>query len=139
MVLYNVPGRSVADMHHEAAWPRLTQVPGIVGIRRPRNIERAQWLIRDVPQGFAVYSATTPRPWPDALRLARQHQRDGQRGAAPDARAVRGGHRRDRRRAMDIQFQLLPVHKNLFVEANPIPCEMGRPAHWPAAAPCACP
>jgi 4-hydroxy-tetrahydrodipicolinate synthase len=27
----------------------------------------------------------------------------------------------DARRAMEIQFQLMPVHKNLFVEANPIP------------------
>jgi 4-hydroxy-tetrahydrodipicolinate synthase len=25
------------------------------------------------------------------------------------------------RRAMEIQFQLMPVHKQLFVEANPIP------------------
>jgi 4-hydroxy-tetrahydrodipicolinate synthase len=27
----------------------------------------------------------------------------------------------DARRAMEIQFKLMPVHKNLFVEANPIP------------------
>jgi 4-hydroxy-tetrahydrodipicolinate synthase len=27
----------------------------------------------------------------------------------------------DVRKAMDIQLRLLPVHKNLFVEANPIP------------------
>ena len=27
----------------------------------------------------------------------------------------------DIRKAMDIQFRLMPVHKNLFVEANPIP------------------
>ena len=27
----------------------------------------------------------------------------------------------DARRAMEIQFQLMPVHKHLFVEANPIP------------------
>ena len=27
----------------------------------------------------------------------------------------------DRQKAMEIQFKLMPVHKQLFVEANPIP------------------
>src|SRR5574337_1608421 len=59
-VLYTVPGRSVADMHHETVL-RLTQVPGIVGIKEATgNIERAQWLIRDVPKGFSVYSGDDP-------------------------------------------------------------------------------
>ena len=40
---------------------RLAQVPGIVGIKEATgNIERAQWLIRDVPKGFAVYSGDDP-------------------------------------------------------------------------------
>jgi 4-hydroxy-tetrahydrodipicolinate synthase len=60
MVLYNVPGRSVADMQHDTVL-RLAQVPGIVGIKEATgNIERAQWLIRDVPKGFAVYSGDDP-------------------------------------------------------------------------------
>ena len=55
-VLYNVPGRTVADMAHGTVL-RLAQVPGIVGIKEATgNIERAQWLIKEVPQGFAVYS-----------------------------------------------------------------------------------
>ena len=59
-VLYNVPGRSVADMHH-ATVLRLAQVPGIVGIKEATgNIERAQWLIKEVPKGFAVYSGDDP-------------------------------------------------------------------------------
>ena len=60
MVLYNVPGRTVADVQHETVL-RLAQVPGIVGIKEATgNIERAQWLIRDVPKGFAVYSGDDP-------------------------------------------------------------------------------
>jgi hypothetical protein len=40
---------------------RLAQVPGIIGIKEATgNIERAQWLIRDVPKGFAVYSGDDP-------------------------------------------------------------------------------
>jgi 4-hydroxy-tetrahydrodipicolinate synthase len=56
MVLYNVPGRTVADMQHETVL-RLAQVPGVVGIKEATgNIERASWLLRDVPKGFAIYS-----------------------------------------------------------------------------------
>ena len=56
IVLYNVPGRSVADLQHDTVL-RLAQVPGVVGIKEATgNLERAQWLIREVPDGFAVYS-----------------------------------------------------------------------------------
>src|SRR6218665_1848941 len=122
MVLYNVPGRSVADMQHETVL-RLTQVPGIVGIKEATgNIERAQWLIRDVPKGFAIYSGDDPTAV--ALMLC-----GGQGNISVTANvaprlmhelcvaAVAG----DARRAMEIQRRLLPVHKQLFVEANPIP------------------
>ncbi|WP_404300156.1 4-hydroxy-tetrahydrodipicolinate synthase [Alicycliphilus denitrificans] len=122
MVLYNVPGRSVADMLHETVL-RLTQVPGIVGIKEATgNIERAQWLIRDVPKSFAVYSGDDPTAV--ALMLC-----GGQGNISVTANiaprlmhelcvaAIAG----DTRRAMEIQLRLLPVHKQLFVEANPIP------------------
>jgi len=56
IVLYNVPGRTVADLQHDTVL-RLAQVPGIVGIKEATgNIERAQWLIREAPQGFSIYS-----------------------------------------------------------------------------------
>src|ERR1700712_2278753 len=56
MVLYNVPGRTIADMQH-ATVLRLAQVPGIVGIKEATgNIERAQWLIKELPAGFSIYS-----------------------------------------------------------------------------------
>jgi 4-hydroxy-tetrahydrodipicolinate synthase len=60
IVLYNVPGRTVADMAHDTVL-RLAQVPGIIGIKEATgNIERAQWLIRDLPKNFAVYSGDDP-------------------------------------------------------------------------------
>src|SRR6187551_1875000 len=60
IVLYNVPGRTVADMLHDTVL-RLAQVPGIVGIKEATgNIERAQWLIRDLPARFSVYSGDDP-------------------------------------------------------------------------------
>ena len=121
-MLYNVPGRTVADMGHDTVL-RLAQVPGIVGIKEATgNIERAQWLIRDVPKGFAVYSGDDPTAV--ALMLC-----GGQGNISVTANvAPRLMHElcmaamaRDVSRAMAIQFQLMPVHKHLFVEANPIP------------------
>ena len=122
MYLYNVPGRSVADMLHDTVL-RLAEVPGIVGIKEATgNIERAQWLIRDVPQGFAVFSGDDPTAV--ALMLC-----GGQGNISVTANvaprlmhdlcvaAIAG----DREKAMQIQFQLMPLHKQLFVEANPIP------------------
>jgi 4-hydroxy-tetrahydrodipicolinate synthase len=122
MVLYNVPGRSVADMAHDTVL-RLTQVPGIVGIKEATgNIERAQWLIREVPKGFAVYSGDDPTAV--ALMLC-----GGQGNVSVTANvaprlmhelcvAAMAG---DVKCAMEIQLRLLPLHKNLFVEPNPIP------------------
>ena len=122
MVLYNVPGRSVADMAHETVM-RLTQVPGIVGIKEATgNIERAQWLIREVPRQFAVYSGDDGSAV--ALMLC-----GGQGNVSVTANvAPRLMHELcvaalagNARRAMEIQLALLPVHKHLFIEPNPIP------------------
>lgn len=121
-ILYNVPGRTVTDMAH-ATVLRLAQVPGIVGIKEATgNIERAQWLIREAPKGFAIYSGDDPTAV--ALMLC-----GGQGNVSVTANvaprlmhelcvaAVAG----DARRAMELQLRLLPLHRSLFVEANPIP------------------
>jgi 4-hydroxy-tetrahydrodipicolinate synthase len=122
VILYNVPGRSVADMSLETAL-RLAQVPGIVGIKEATgNIERAQWLIREAPKGFAIYSGDDPTAV--ALMLCGGHGNVSvTANVAPRlmhelCKAALAG---DVKRAMEIQFRLMPVHKNLFVEANPIP------------------
>jgi 4-hydroxy-tetrahydrodipicolinate synthase len=122
MVLYNVPGRTVADMAH-ATVLRLAQVPGIVGIKEATgNIERALWLIKEKPAHFALYSGDDPTSV--ALMLC-----GGQGNVSVTANiaprlmhemcmaAIAG----DARRAMQLQLSLMPVHKHLFVEANPIP------------------
>ena len=122
IVLYNVPGRSVADMQHDTVL-RLTQVPGIVGIKEATgNLERAQWLIRDVPDGFAVYSGDDATAV--ALMLCGGYGNISvTANIAPRlmhelcVAALAG----DVANAMAIQRRLLPVHRQLFVEANPIP------------------
>jgi 4-hydroxy-tetrahydrodipicolinate synthase len=122
VILYNVPGRTVADLQHDTVL-RLAQVPGIIGIKEATsNIERAQWLIRDVPKAFAVFSGD------DATAVALMLCGGAGNISVTANVAPRLMHelcmaaiRGDVKEAMRIQFQLLPVHKNLFVEANPIP------------------
>jgi len=120
--LYNVPGRTVADLQPDTAL-RLAQVSGIAGIKDATgNMERAQWLIREAPKGFAVYSGD------DATAVALmlcggQGDVSVTANVAPRlihelCKAAVAG---DRDTAMRIQFQLLPLHKHLFVESNPIP------------------
>ena len=122
VVLYNVPGRTVADMSVETTL-RLATVDGIVGVKEATgNIERAQWIIRDKPADFAVYSGDDPTAV--ALMLC-----GGQGNISVTANiAPRAMHELcmaalagDVKKAMDIQFRLMPLHKHLFVEANPIP------------------
>ncbi|TSE22465.1 4-hydroxy-tetrahydrodipicolinate synthase [Tepidimonas sediminis] len=122
IILYNVPGRTVADLLPETAL-RLAELPGIVGIKEATgNLERAQWLIRHRPAHFAVYSGD------DATAVALMLC-GGQGNVSVTANvaprlmhelcmaAIAG----DARTAMRIQMQLLPLHKQLFIEANPIP------------------
>ena len=122
IILYNVPGRSVADMAHDTVL-RLAQVPGIVGIKEATgNIDRAQWLIREAPKHFSIYSGDDPTAV--ALMLCGGHGNVSvTANVAPRrmhelcAAAMAG----DIQRAMALQFGLMPLHKHLFVEANPIP------------------
>ena len=122
MVLYNVPGRTVAGMDNETVL-RLAQIPGIIGIKEATgDIAKAQWLIRDVPDGFAVYSG-------DDLTAVALMLCGGQGNVSVTAnvaprlmhalcKAAIAGQRDE---AMRIQKLLLPLHRSLFVEANPIP------------------
>jgi 4-hydroxy-tetrahydrodipicolinate synthase len=122
MVLYNVPGRTVADMQHDTVM-RLAQIDGIIGIKEATgNIERAQWLIHEAPKGFSVFSGDDGTAV--ALMLCGGHGNVSvTANIAPKLMhemcvAAIGGHAQQ---AMAIQRQLLNLHKNMFTESNPIP------------------
>ena len=122
MVLYNVPGRTVADMQHDTVM-RLAQIDGIIGIKEATgNIERAQWLIHEAPNGFSVYSGDDGTAV--ALMLCGGHGNVSvTANIAPKLMhdmclaAIAG----QAQQAMAIQRQLLNLHKNMFTESNPIP------------------
>jgi 4-hydroxy-tetrahydrodipicolinate synthase len=122
MILYNVPGRTVADMHNDTAM-RLAQVPGIIGIKdATASIERGTDLVKRAPKGFAVYSGEDSTAL--ALILLGGHGVISvTANVAPRlmhemcARALAG----DVKTSREINLRLLGLHQRLFVEANPIP------------------
>jgi 4-hydroxy-tetrahydrodipicolinate synthase len=122
MILYNVPGRTVADLQTDTVL-RLAQVPGIIGIKEATaNIERNSDLIRRAPRNFAIYSGDDATCL--ALILLGGHGVISvTANVAPKlmhqmcAAALVG----DVKKARELNFKLFPLHQKLFVEANPIP------------------
>ncbi|MDP1692963.1 MAG: 4-hydroxy-tetrahydrodipicolinate synthase [Burkholderiaceae bacterium] len=122
VVLYNVPGRTVADVQHETVL-RLARVPGIVGIKEASgNIDRAAWLIKQAPRGFSIYSGDDQTAI--ALMLLGGHgnvsvtANVAPRAMAELCKAAIAG---NARQAGEIHLKLLALHKQLFAEPNPIP------------------
>ena len=121
-ILYNVPGRTACDLQNQTVL-RLAQVHNIVGIKDATgSIERSTDLVRQVPQNFAVYDGN------DASALALmliggQGVISVTANVAPKLMhemciaAFKG----DIATARSINNKLFDLHKNLFIEANPIP------------------
>lgn len=121
-ILYNVPGRTGADMSNDTVL-RLAQLPNIVGIKDATGgIERGSDLLQRVPKGFAVYSGDDASAL--ALILLGAHGTISvTANVAPKlmhemcAAALNG----EVAKAREINFRLLGLHRHLFAEANPIP------------------
>jgi 4-hydroxy-tetrahydrodipicolinate synthase len=122
MIVYNVPGRTVADLANDTML-RLAQLPGIIGIKdATANIERGTDLIRRAPRNFAIYSGDDATA--AALILLGGHGVISvTANVAPKlmhqmcAAALVG----DVKKARELNLRLLALHQRLFVEANPIP------------------
>jgi len=122
LYLYNVPGRTVADLAHDTVL-RLAQVPGIVGIKEATgNLDRAAWLIKQAPKGFSIFSGDDQTAI--ALMLLGGHgnisvtANVAPRAMAQLCAAAMAG---DGKTAAAIHLKLLALHRQLFAEANPIP------------------
>jgi len=121
-ILYNVPGRTVADLSNETTL-RLAQIPNVVGLKDATgNLERGSDLLRQIPAGFSVYSGD------DATALAMMLL--GGHGVISVTANVAprlmhemcvAALRQDIPRARELNNRLLGLHRHLFVEANPIP------------------
>jgi len=136
VILYNVPGRTVADLAGDTV-VRLADVPGIIGIKDATgSLERGTLLLADLKRAghgdFSVFSG-------DDLTAAMLMLMGGKGNISVTANvAPRLMHdlcvaatSDDVKRTREIQYQLLAIHKAMFVEANPIPVkwalhEMGK-------------
>jgi 4-hydroxy-tetrahydrodipicolinate synthase len=122
IILYNVPSRTAVDML-PATVGRLSQLPGIVSVKEAvTEPGRVHALVDACKKDFAVLSGD------DAT--ARRAIREGARGVisvtanvAPRAMAdmVAAGLRGDHAAAATLDAPLAALHRDLFVEANPIP------------------
>lgn len=121
-ILYNVPGRTAVDMQPETV-RRLAEIPNIIGIKEATgDIARVRRILESSRKGFVLYSGD------DAT--ARECMLAGGVGVisvtanvAPAAMsslcaACLAG---DAKRAAEIDRPLAALHRDLFVEANPIP------------------
>ena len=122
VILYNVPGRTVADLSNDTT-VRLAQIPNIVGLKDATgDMPRACDLLDRLPESFALYSGNDDSALA-LMALGGHGVISVTANVAPAemaalCRAALGG---DLVTARRINRQLLPLHLKLFVEANPIP------------------
>ncbi len=122
VILYNVPGRTVADMSNDTIM-RLSEIPNIVGLKDATgDMPRASELMARLPDEFAVYSGNDDSML--ALMSIGSHgviSVTANVAPGPMAQLCKAALSGDFETAKKINDQLLPLHLGLFVEANPIP------------------
>jgi 4-hydroxy-tetrahydrodipicolinate synthase len=134
-ILYNVPGRTACDLLPDTVL-RLAAIANIVGIKEATgDLARAQALIENCPPDFAIYSG-------DDLTASELLLLGGKGNISVTANVAPADMHRlcvaamagDHALARELQEKLLPLHRALFVESNPIPvkwavAEMGLCQH----------
>ncbi|MEK9720171.1 MAG: 4-hydroxy-tetrahydrodipicolinate synthase, partial [Quisquiliibacterium sp.] len=124
VILYNVPGRTVADLSNDTT-VRLSEVPGIVGLKDATgDIPRVSDLLARLPADFTVLSGNDDSCL--ALMAMGGHgviSVTANVAPGPMARMCAAALAGDWAQALAINRQLLPLHLKLFVEANPIPAK----------------
>src|SRR5258705_2222908 len=122
MIMYNVPGRTVAGLQNDTVM-RLAQVPGIIGIKdATANLERGTDLMRRLPRNFAIYSGddatALPLILPGGNGVISVTANLAPKPMQPMCAAALVG---DVKKARELKLRLLPLHQRLIVEANPSP------------------
>ena len=121
-ILYNVPGRTACDMQNETV-VRLSSIKNIVGIKDATgNLERGEALIKALPSDFAVYSGDDPTAVALML-LGGKGNISVTANVAPKAvaQAAELALAGKTDQAHSIDTTIASLHKNLFLESNPIP------------------
>src|SRR3989338_1998740 len=121
-ILYNVPGRTACDMLPETV-ERLSHIPNIVGIKEATgDMGRARDILRRCDDRLDLYSGDDATAL-DCILLGAKGDISVTANVAPRlmhqmCQAARAGKEGEARALND---RLMGLHKQLFVEANPIP------------------
>jgi len=121
-ILYNVPGRTACDMLPETV-ARLSHIPNIVGIKEATgDLERGREILRLCDERLDLYSGDDATAL-DLILLGAKGDISVTANVAPRlmhemCKAAREGRQPE---ARTLNERLMPLHRNLFVEANPIP------------------
>jgi 4-hydroxy-tetrahydrodipicolinate synthase len=121
IILYNVPGRTVTDIADDTTL-ELAEVSNIVGIKDATgDLDRAQYVLKHRPDGFAVYSGDDPTAMELCL-LGGDGDISVTANVAPRLMSQMIEAAMDGRRevAEALNDQLLGLHSDLFIEPNPI-------------------
>lgn len=121
-ILYNVPGRTVCDMLPETV-ARLAEIPNIVGIKEATgSLERMHEILSRVPDDFDLYSGDDDTGVEFMLQgghgVISVTNNVAPKAMAAVCEAALAG---DREKAVELNQPLEGLHRNLFLEANPIP------------------
>ncbi|MFG0634244.1 4-hydroxy-tetrahydrodipicolinate synthase [Pseudomonas sp. xss_2] len=121
-ILYNVPGRTSCDMQAETVI-RLSTVPNIIGIKEATgDLDRAKAIIDGVSKDFIVLSGDDPTAV-ELILLGGKGNISVTANVAPREMAdlCEAALEGNAEKARAINEKLMPLHKDLFCEANPIP------------------
>jgi 4-hydroxy-tetrahydrodipicolinate synthase len=121
-ILYNVPGRTACDMLPETV-ERLAKVANIIGIKEATgDLQRGQEILDRVSADFLVYSGDDATAV-ELMLMGGKGNISVTANVAPRAMAelCAAAMRGDADTARAINERLMPLHKNLFIESNPIP------------------
>lgn len=121
-ILYNVPGRTACDMENDTT-VRLSEIPNIIGIKDATgDMERGRDLIERLPSDFAVYSGDDPTAL-DLVALGGKGSISVTANVAPRMlhEMMAAGLAGNLDLAREINHTLMPLHKALSLESNPIP------------------
>ncbi len=120
-ILYNVPGRTACDLLPETA-AILSQYENIIGIKETVSVERVQQLRKVCPATFGIYCGDDANNYPMLRAGANGLISVTANIAAADLKQMCQYVAEQRyTEAEAIHQRLMPLHKNLFIESNPIP------------------
>ena len=125
IVLYNVPGRTGANIEAETTIRLAEEVPNIVAVKEASGrYAQISQVIRNRPDGFSVLSGNDD----ETLSLMATGA-DGVISVASNVDPARmvalveSLERDDMKTARELHYKLMPLFKNCFVESNPIPAK----------------